>query len=290
MGRIYGEVTCDSCISYSNVVIDVIDSNRRPIGTYSVTANGDFDMIGIPEGNYIMTVRGANGMELASTSVSVRGESGPVSIQLPSSGMRDRTSKEASVSVHQLSHKVPKSAKKEFEKAVRAGDDHAKVIAHLKKAVEIDPEYIAALNNLGSRYIQIDQYENALEVLGRAQKIDPASPNVQTNIAVALLAMHKAGEAEHAARRAYQLASNDPRARYILALSLYTRQQFTEETVKLLESSREYFPNASIALGALYAAQGRTKEARGVLTGYLSSGHTAREPQVRQMLATLPAR
>lgn len=288
-GRIHGELTCDSCRSYSNVVVDVYDSNRRPMGTYTVTSAGDFDMIGVADGVYTMTVRGANGMEITSQTVSVQGETGSVSIRLPdSSSDTEPTSKQAAVSMYQLSHKVPKAARKEFERAAAAGENNDKVVAHLNKAIEIDPDYVEALNNLGSRYIQMNQLDRAMEVLDRAGKLDSASAQVQTNIAVALLSMHKLADAERAARRAFQLASNDPRARYILALSLYTRQEFTPETEKLLQASRDSFPNANIALGYMYATQGKNTEARVVLTGYLTAGHTARELQVRKLLSMLP--
>jgi Flp pilus assembly protein TadD len=244
-------------------------------------------MSGIPDGDYTIMVRGANGGEITSQNVSVRGDSGSVNIRLPESAAPTSSSKEASVSMYQLSHKVVKGAKKEFDKAARAGDDNAGAIAHLQKAIEIDPEYVEALNNLGSRFIQIHQFDKALGVLTRAQKLDPASALVQTNLAVVLLAMRQNSDAERAARRAYQLASSDPRARYVLALSLYNQQDFGEETLKLLQASRAHFPNANIALAAVYAYNGKTKEARNLLTGYLASGHQDREPQVRQMLATL---
>lgn len=222
LARIHGELACDNCVSYSNVVVEVTDQNHRPVGSFNVNSAGSFDISGISEGNYVMTVRGANGNEITSQRVSVYGETGPLSIRLPESEEKP-TSKQASVSVYELSHQVPKSARKEFDKAVHAGDNHEAVIQHLKAALAIDPDYVAALNNLGSRYLQLNQYAEALTVLDHAQKLDPSSALVQTNIAVALLSLNKAEDAERAARRAHQLAGNDPRARYVLALSLYTK-------------------------------------------------------------------
>ncbi len=265
-----------------------MDANRVPVGSYTVNQNGTFDVTGISEGNYLMTVRGPNGSEIVSQTVSVHQNSGPVLIRMPEQQQGQASAKEATVSLHQLSHKVPKQAKKEFEKAARAGDDHAKVIAHLQKAIEIDPGYIEALNNLGSRYIQVNRLDDALEVLERAEKLDASNVKVQTNLAVTFLSMKKTADAERTARRAYQLGANDPRARYILALTLYHKHEFTDETVKLLRASLDQFPNANIALAAVYANTGRPNEARGVLYGYLSSGRTDRADQVRQMISMLP--
>ncbi|MDZ4801767.1 MAG: tetratricopeptide repeat protein [Bryobacteraceae bacterium] len=235
------------------------------------------------------TVRGANGREITTQSVSIHPNAGPLTIHVPEApgGAPVPGNGESSVSLHRLSHNVPKAAKKEFEKAVRAGDDHQTVIGHLLKAVEIDPNYVEALNNLGSRYIQTDRSDDALAVLTKAQEIDPASARVQTNLAVVLLSKQKVADAERAARRAFQLASDDPKARYILALALYKKEQYTDETVGLLRASLDHFPAANIALAWVYANQGKKTEARGLLNGYLSAGHTERAPQVRRMLTML---
>lgn len=284
---VQGELTCDSCKTYNNVVVEVADSNRNPVGSFSVNHSGSFDMNGVRDGNYMLTVRGPNGDEITTQSVNVRANAGPVTIRLPESGNSQPAGAGRAVSLHQLSHKVPKAAKKEFAKAANAGDDHAAAIRHLEKAVTIDPQYMEALNNLGSRYIQVGRLDDAMAVLTKAEEVDPASSKVQSNIAVVYLTQRKIAEAERSARRAFQLGSEDPKARYVLALVLYNKQQFSDEMVGLMSGSVDKFPNANIALAYVYSTQGKTKEARSLLNGYLAAGHQERASQVRQMLATL---
>lgn len=59
----------------------------------------------------------------------------------------------ATVSLGRLRHKVPGRARREFDKALvcsRQGDSQAAVV-HFEKAIEIDPAYLEAYNNLGVR-------------------------------------------------------------------------------------------------------------------------------------------
>jgi hypothetical protein len=64
--------------------------------------------------------------------------------------MPQRTAPAGTVTLHRLTHKIPKKAVKEFENATKAqshGDRDA-AIEHLSKAVAIDPQFWEALNNL----------------------------------------------------------------------------------------------------------------------------------------------
>jgi tetratricopeptide (TPR) repeat protein len=70
----------------------------------------------------------------------------------PTSGMFDASTQDqypsGVVTLHQLSHRVPGKALKEFESAlkVQAKEEHENAVGHLKKAIEIDPEFCAARN------------------------------------------------------------------------------------------------------------------------------------------------
>jgi len=287
-----GELSCSSCSSYTDLSIDLQDSEtRRPVATFNVSANGHFEFVGIPTGTYLVTVKNSQGA-VAREVISVNGNSGPLSIQLPAGtapGQSPSTPAAAGdiVSVHRLTHKVPKAAKKEYQKALHAGDDNGTVISCLQRATEIDPEYLEALNNLGSRYIKTQQFDKAITVLEKAAAVDPASGFVFSNLAVALISTHRADEAEHAARRAVQLSGTDVRSRYILGLALFTQKKYNEETIQLLRKSQTEFPNSTLALAVISASHGDRNQARTLLEQYLGSGRVERREQVEQMLAGL---
>lgn len=72
------------------------------------------------------------------------------------------------------------------------------------------PDDFAAWNNLGNARHAAGDFDGALEALGRAHELDPASPLVPTNRARVLMALDRYPEACLALERATQLAPNDP--------------------------------------------------------------------------------
>jgi hypothetical protein len=105
------------------------------------------------------------------------------------------------ISVALLKHHVPGKARREF---VRAGDETRKghldaAIQHLKKAIEIDPAYVEAQNNLGAGYIELGDHEQAIPHLRTASRLDPTSIFARTNLGIALWFGGHGGEAEQVA-------------------------------------------------------------------------------------------
>lgn len=82
------------------------------------------------------------------------------------------------VTVRELGHVVPKKAHKEAEKAenARAQEQSATAIEHYNRAIEIDPEFVAARNNLAVMYLVEGNGEAAVAQLEEAAKIDAHSP------------------------------------------------------------------------------------------------------------------
>jgi len=270
-------------------MIEIEDSStRQSLGSYPVSANGHFELTGVSSGSYLVTVRNSQGA-VATQIVNIGGQISPLSIQLPTSSIRERPApvSDSTVSVHRLTHKVPKAAKKQYNKALSAGNDHATVIACLEKAIEIDPEYVEALNNLGSRYVVTQQYNKAVSVLEKASAVDPTSPFVHTNLASAYLAVQRLEDAEQAARTAVQLSGSDIKPRYLLGLALFMQKKFTAEAVSHLRSARNAFPNSALALATIAYSRGEKKEARTLVEQYLASGRTDRRAQAERLLTAL---
>jgi FimV-like protein len=184
---------------------------------------------------------------------------------------------------------VPKKAKKEYVKAddkLREGDIHSS-LEHLRKAVEIDPEFMEAHNNLGARYLMLGEMGKAHDAFKRALELDPHSPLVQVNMAIVLLALRDARGAETAARRSMELDPSDLKSKYILGLALYTQQQYTQEAVTMLSKAQERFPGASIALAYMHTQTGNQDLARKSLKEYLRSGNKEHKQKAEALLASL---
>lgn len=284
---IRGELSCSSCRWYNDFVIDVQNSTSHlPAGSFYVNSAGGFEIHGIQPGTYVVTVRNSSG-PLSRQMLNLNDHMGVLSIAVDQNQRHAASSVDAVVSVHRLTHKVPKAAKKQYDKALAAGDDNETVIACLKRATELDPEYVEALNNLGSRYIVTGQFDKSLEVLKQAATVDPSNSFVHTNLAAALMATNHSSEAEQVARRAVQLSSNNDKARYMLGLALYNEQKFTDEAVQMLRDAQARFPNAGLALAVITAQRGDRSVARSLVEQYLASGRPERRAQAERMLAAL---
>ena len=58
-------------------------------------------------------------------------------------------------------------------------------IEALRQAVRIDPEYVNAWNNLGAAYVELKRYNDAIEASRQAVRIDPENANAWYNLGVA---------------------------------------------------------------------------------------------------------
>ncbi len=145
----------------------------------------------------------------------------------------DRQSEPASyappVSLSRLQHKVPRKAYHEFKAASNA--TRAKAIEHLSQAVEIDPLYFEAINNLGVQYLLEERFEDAASAFERAAAIDPSDPIAEANFALVLLRLNRFAEAEQAARASLRADSLSGHARFYLALSLLQQNKPTKEVL-----------------------------------------------------------
>jgi tetratricopeptide (TPR) repeat protein len=148
----------------------------------------------------------------------------------------------------------------------------AKSIERLQKAIAIDPEYLEAHNDLGTRYVTTGQYGKALECFSKALEIDPRSSIVLTNQAVAYFSMQRHKDAEEASRRALDDNSGNMKARYLLGLSLVSQGIWTDEAIDNLERAADEFPNARVAIAQVRVKQGDIADARDHLKAYLDKG------------------
>ncbi len=110
------------------------------------------------------------------------------------------------------------SAIKEFqrsEKAVHSGDFQS-AAEHLRKAIQIDPNFVQAHNNLGASYIELNECESAVTEFRKAIDLDSKLQESYRNLGLALFLLRRYPEAEIAARQALQLGPQRGSARYTL--------------------------------------------------------------------------
>jgi len=214
--RVGGAVVRDSGGPNGGLIVELCD----PVGdkvvarAAPVSPSGEFAFEGVPAGRYELRVSGWRGGILAERAVSATSSGAPVEIHLatPASGDLGR------VTVAQLQHRVPARAAREFARELRAFEagDVQGSIAHLRRALEIDPDYMEAHNNLGARYMRLGRFEEAAAEFRRAMELDPAAEKAFANLAGALLLLGRDAEAEAVARRAVALDGTDSQGRCVL--------------------------------------------------------------------------
>lgn len=147
------------------------------------------------------------------------------------------------VTLHELSHRVPGRAVKDYERALKAtkGGERDNAIVHFHKAIAADPEFLAAITNLGVTYLELNRVDLAFEQFAKAIAVDPHAALPHVNLAIAYLRLGLFSDAEQAARRAVSLDRVGKYARLILGVSSIMKGSFTAETERsLTEAAREY--------------------------------------------------
>jgi tetratricopeptide (TPR) repeat protein len=195
----------------------------------------------------------------------------------------------AVVSLKTLGHKVPNKAMREFEKAETAAEKKRpqEAIARLKRALEIDPAFMEAYNNLGNGYLQAGDFENARLEFQKALALDETAGAVASNLGLALYMLKRYPEAEKYARQAVKLDSTSNKPRYILALTLYAQQRNDADVIENLKAAAREYPKARLLMADVLARHGNRNEAADELKKYLSSPAVDNRATVEGWLAQL---
>lgn len=157
------------------------------------------------------------------------------------------------VSLARLQHKVPAKAFREFAAARKAAsrNQQNEAIAHLEKAIAIDPEFFEAINNLAVQRSRQNRWPEAHALFERAASLDPSDPIALTNLAFTLLRFGRHKEAEQTARAAVRANSLSPRARFYLAISLLEQNKARSEAIYHLSQAGPEFEPARVLLQKL---------------------------------------
>ncbi len=226
--------------------------------TTYVAPDGRFEFRNITPGQYLVVVRDMNGFIVHRDFAGTQ-NGGRVEIRLPAT--QDARPASGTVSLHELQHKPPKAASRAYGDSLRkseAGDRKA-ALELLEKAVALDPEYLQAVNNLGSQYLRAGRHEDAVRCFRRAIALSPRTPMLHANLAQALLFLKDFTGAERSARHAIALDATDPLT-----------------------------PRAQLALGVALANQGQTVSARGLFEECSRSRDGVVQELAKTYLSTLP--
>jgi tetratricopeptide (TPR) repeat protein len=156
------------------------------------------------------------------------------------------------VSAAQLA--VPEKAQREYEKAQEylGKRDIARAVTHLKKAVELSPEFSSAWNNLGTIAYQSQAYKDAEGYFRQALHHDPDSYAPLVNLGGALLSQGMAKESLPVNLKAVKARPGDALAHSQLGQSYFFLGQLDEgerhlKQAKVLDPRHFSFPQLPLA-------------------------------------------
>lgn len=209
----------------------------------------------------------------------------PVEIRMPkslSSGLKPG----GPVSAMRLSHKPVKMAKRLMAEAETLAADgrFPDSAARLEKALQADPNWFEAWNNLGSRRLQMGNYAESVEAFQHALRIDPNSALVQTNLGLALLFQRNSVAAEEAARKALQLDPESAQANYVSGLALLQQNKRVDEALSSLRVAAKVVPRALLATAEWHCRHNEFAACVGDLKTFLRTPRGPNHPAAEKWL------
>ncbi len=114
-------------------------------------------------------------------------------------------------SVSMLDLKAPGKARREYEKGYQLlmRKDLPGAVEHLRAAISIYPNFVAAHNSLGSAYLDLSQNDQAREQFTQAVALDDHIPSSYLNLGCAELALKNYRVAEESIKKASAIAPLD---------------------------------------------------------------------------------
>jgi tetratricopeptide (TPR) repeat protein len=145
-----------------------------------------------------------------------------------------------------VQHEAPTAARKLGSRAEHLSKKgkHEEAIAEFKKALQIDPQYHEAANNLALEYFAAGNSDLAIETLRELTRADPKHVLAFDNLAILLCRLKRYPEAEAVATQAYKMHPFSYKAAYVFGASLANQGKWTPDAKQSLRYASERHPEA----------------------------------------------
>lgn len=178
------------------------------------------------------------------------------------------------VSAAEVDEKVPEAARKEFEKGVELSEKgkFKDAAERFKKAIDLYPSYLTALNNLGAQYLKLGKWAEAEEQFQKAVDLDSKSFSPRLNLAIVLIEQKKYVPAIENLNHALSIDSSSPTVHLYAGIASIGIENIDQAERELKTAISIGGPQQSLAhffLGLTYIKKGEREPAIAELKAYL---------------------
>jgi tetratricopeptide (TPR) repeat protein len=262
--------------------------------------SGAFSFRRLQGGTYTIVVDAGKEWELAAETVDIvenprrRGDRGitiPVYITL----QPRKNSSGSPGTVDARESAIPDAAKDLYRLAMESAKsgDRKKAIEELNKALEIYPNFMTALNQLGVEYMALREWDNATDALRKAIKISPDAFYPHLNYGIVLVQVKKYADATSELRFAVQKDGTSAVAQFYLGRALINVGQYDAAESALRQTitiGGDEAIEAHRYLGAVYIEKRDSAHAADELDAYLKLAPKAKDAdRIRAIIKDLRA-
>ncbi len=285
--KIRGQIAHPQGSVFSELTVELCDRGGNLVSRTQAQANGDFYFNSVQAGRYEIRIRDAAGSTLAEQPIEAVSGLTEMTVRMPV--VAGLLPSDTRIPYAELSHKVLPEALKEGRKSDKALAKHdlKGVIEHLENALKIDPEFLAAHRNLARAYLQVGQFERAIDEFRAVLRVDPRSREDTGGLATAHLGLNRFHEAEETARRVLAMDPSSEVGHLVLGCSLAGQRKGDAEALEHLRRIADRVPKAHVVQAMILARQGQREEARTHLKTYFESGDREVVSEANELLARL---
>lgn len=275
--QIEGRVRLPSGHSAEINVRITLRNTTSTLNTLYSNKHGEFRFSDLSEGIYLVEAAGdANLYEPAVETVRLgRGQVFQLTISLrPKMVTVTRRAGPLLVSAKDLREDAPAEARKEYDRGAKlmAKGDWNGASAHLRRALEIHPDYRAARNDLGAQCLKLGLLDEAAEHFRMILGKDPKYFNARFNLALVMIERKQYAEAQAQLKEALQI---DPTRAVghlwlgIIHLNTGDLQGAERELTRALIMGSPELAEAHYYLAQVYLKRGDPAEAGRAFRAYL---------------------
>jgi tetratricopeptide (TPR) repeat protein len=284
-----------------SIRVSLLNQDYQTMGTEFADTSGRFKFNAVPQGRYSVRVEPVGTpyeeqtqqFELVSLSASTnrRQETHMVDFILKTKRSTTMSSEPGVI----FSQTVPANAKAEYERGLSGLKDSSSDdgIMALTRAIELFPDYYAALELLGTEYVKREKFDAAVPLLLHAQEVNRNAPRTLYALGVAHLKLKRSAEAVDWLLKASAYDADNSNIYMMLGLAYGSNRMDDAEAAfkKAYKLGGPQVADVHLYLAAIYNKKEHYPEAVRELELYLKESKEVKDRnQIKTMIDSIKAK